>query len=848
MFWIFTLLAFLTSLAGGVAFVTMVDAPTFLDPLSERLRGLDQSGPITIASLAVPVILILLAYVWSFRSRRRRRRPIIALYLLGLSLFWLVAALVATTVGADAFFTPGPLAIAGGAWLVLAAAPRLVEMIIGRFTMGIGEALLKKKKWDSASSMLGLARQFLPGDDRLGRDQGLALFELGDAEPALDLMTEVYQRGDRDPRLVRALADSVFELPESLAGPVLADALKLDPANAKFGRKLVDLHLRQKRPAEALPVLEQFYDAHGIEDVSLLARLNAEQGNVDRALELMRQAVELEGPPFNRSLADLQVLAMQAPHNGNVLLALAELSERAGNRDEAASWFRELLDVDDRNTDARRRLIRLYRALGRLDQSLPHYRELLRQAPESREVALEYGQILEDRHDFEKAITLFEEFAARCPDDHRFDHQLAICLFGLERLDEASAALERARPKAPESDRGRIQSLSARIQAARIDQELTTWREQARQPGAPLELRLSYIDRLIQFQQAEQATRELDMLIEQMPDGRAEVIRFLEERVRQGGSQFVLLNMLADLYLQDRDFDRSHDLHATMARQSMHPDEILADGCKKILRQQPEHLPSLRSQSELFVKSGHYREAARVLGKILDLSPPAREDLLPMLFEVYYQLGDPDHAIPFGEELLNRDSQNLNLYLRMRELMTRRDDHWGAIRITKRALEVAPGNRQLREMLEESETHLREQRIATLREQLKNEPDQALLLHELADLYVQFDRLNDAITAFQRAAQNAAGNLRNLCLIKLAHCLTRKQMFDLADETIGETDLSEKNTEYLDEIKSYLYEVARLFEMDEQFVRALQIYKRVFRLDAGYRDVVSRIEVLSHLR
>jgi tetratricopeptide (TPR) repeat protein len=227
--------------------------------------------------------------------------------------------------------------------------------------------------------------------------------------------------------------------------------------------------------------------------------------------------------------------------------------------------------------------------------------------------------------------------------------------------------------------------------------------------------------------------------------------------------------------------------------------------------------------------------------------PPARDDLIPMLFEVYYQMGDADRAIPYGEELLQRDVQNLNLYLRLRELFVKREDHKGAIRILQHALEIAPDNRQITEMLEESQRRLRESRLEFLQEQLAASPDQPALLHEVADVHVEFGRINDAITAYQRAAQHAEGNLRSLCIIKLAHSLAAKQMFDLADETLRELDVREKDPEYLEDIKHYLYDVGTRFELDEQFDRALAIYKKLFKIDAGYMDIVGKIELLSHL-
>jgi len=844
-FALLTILGFLLSLVGGGLIVAQIDPPEFMRIVSTPLRNFDK--PIVVLGVAtvLPALLIVAAYMASFRSRAPRR-PVVGLYLLSFSIFWLALAYGTTSMGSETFFTPIPLAISGVGLLVLSTSIRLIEILMGKVCMVFGNVLLKGQRWQAASNLLGVARLFLPGDEVVARNEGLALYEIGEAARALEILVGAYRRGERDARLIRTLADSVFQLDDAMACDVLADALRLEPNNAKFGRKLIELHLRQNRPVEALPVLEKFCDLNDLEDVCLLGRLNAEQGNVERALQLAGRAMELEGAPYKRTLADLQILAMQAPNNPAVLAALADLNEKIKNRDEAVSWYLNLLEVQPENADARRRLIHLYRELNRLDQTLPHYRALLRQEPDLPDLALEYAQLLEDRQDFEKALKVFQDFAARHPEDYRFAYHSAVCLFGIGRLPEASEALERARASAPAAERPRVQSLLARIQAVQVENELALLREKAHGENARLEDRLDYIERLVTYGQAEQATRELDLVLEQQPTQKARVTRFVEDMLERGGQQFVLLNLLADVYLKDRDFDRCHELYEGMARQSLHPDEILADGCRQILRQQPNHLPSLKSQATLLVKGGHHRDAARVLGKILDLSPPARDDLVPMLFEVYYQLGDADRAIPYGEELLSRDPRNLNLHLRLRELFIKRDDHRGAIRIIKQALELAPDNRQLREMLQESELRLKESQLELLREQLEALPDQPALLHEMADLYLEFARLNDAITAYQKAAQNAEGNLRNLCLIKLAHCLASKQMFDLADETVRELDLREKDPEHLEEIKRHLYEVALLLEEHEQLERALQIHKKLFKIDAGYKDVVTRIEALSY--
>jgi len=862
-FVLLTFLALVFSLAGGALIIVQIDPPHFLISPGERLGILDQHLLVLAGATIVPSLLIVWAYVSSFRRpprRAARGRPVIGLYVIGFSAVWVAMAWSITALmPTEEFLTMPTLAIAAGLLVVLPFTIRTVEVLTGAACGNVGSALLRiapRRGLGLAARFLGVARLFLPTRGEVVREYGLALYGKGRSDRAGAVLAEAYQAGDRDPQLVQALGELATGLDGELACRVLTNILETDPTNARAGRRLVELHVRLQRPAQALSVLERFYNSDNLEDVCLLGRLNAEQGNVERALELAKRAVELEGPPYRRTLADLQVLAMQAPDNPAILLTLADLNERIKDRDEAVSWYLSLLEKEPENSGARRRLIRLYRELARLDQAMLHYRALLRYETESAsavETALEYGQVLLDRQDFDKALKVFQEFVARYPQEWRLSYHCAQALFSMGRLAEAAEVVERARTECASAEpaehpgRSQIQILASRIQAAIITQELTALREQAHGEGASIDDRLAYVERLVACQRSEGAARELDLMLEQMPANKGRIVRFLEQIVERGEQRFVLLNFLADICLRDRNFDRCYQLYATMARQSLHPDEVLADGCRQIVRANPDHLPSLTTQATLFTKGGHWGEAAAVLGRILQLSPSVRDDLVPTLFDVYYHLGDCEHAIPYGQELLARDSGNLSVYLRLRELFTKREDHNAAIAILKRALEVAPDNRQIKEMIEESEKLLRQQRLAALLKQLEASPKQPELLREAADLHLILGHINDAITAYQHATLHAEGNLRSLCQIKLAHCLAGKTMFDLADETVREIEIREKDPQYLDEIKHHLYEVARLFEQDEQWERTLQIYKKLFKIDAGYKDVVQKIEWLSYL-
>jgi tetratricopeptide (TPR) repeat protein len=117
------------------------------------------------------------------------------------------------------------------------------------------------------------------------------------------------------------------------------------------------------------------------------------------------------------------------------------------------------------------------------------------------------------------------------------------------------------------------------------------------------------------------------------------------------------------------------------------------------------------------------------------------------------------------------------------------------------------------------------------------------LHEELGDLFHDFGQLNEAIAEYQRSALN--DRERRIARAKLGYVLARKGMYLEADEALQEADLrSDLSAEAQSSLKALFYSSAQMMEEDGQDERALDLYRRIFRVDAAYRDVVSHIERL----
>src|SRR4051812_16739362 len=134
--------------------------------------------------------------------------------------------------------------------------------------------------------------------------------------------------------------------------------------------------------------LERRYaeNPHGL-TFAPLAEVHRKNGDVTRALELLRIGLELH-PNYipasivlgrcHQDMGDLSAAAEAFAHvlrlddeNVIALKSLADINERQDRLDDAERWLRRLVSVDHSNEEARQQLERIEAARERLDRSAP---------------------------------------------------------------------------------------------------------------------------------------------------------------------------------------------------------------------------------------------------------------------------------------------------------------------------------------------------------------------------------------------------------------------------------------------------------------------------------------------
>lgn len=129
-------------------------------------------------------------------------------------------------------------------------------------------------------------------------------------------------------------------------------------------------------------------------------------------------------------------------------------------------------------------------------------------------------------------------------------------------------------------------------------------------------------------------------------------------------------------------------------------------------------------------------------------------------------------------------------------------------------------------------------RFESLRDRVARYPNDLGLHFEYGMALFERKQWNDAIREFQIAQRNPAEHVRALFYLGL--CFKEKKQWDLAAEQIAAA-LAETPT-MSDARKEMMYELALVYEALGRHDKALELFKDIYQVDIGFKDVSQRIE------
>jgi Flp pilus assembly protein TadD len=236
--------------------------------------------------------------------------------------------------------------------------------------------------------------------DQARKSEIAELLQQGNVDQAESLARTALKDSPRDADLHNLLGVALDQRGQaSEAESEYRRALELDPKSAPVHVNLGVLLARTNRPSLAITALEEALSLapDNPQAVVNLGLLYSATGNFSRAIELLEQAVAKSGN--DRKSSDLPIL-----------LALT----------------------------------RDYFALHRTNDALPLANEIQQLAKDDARVLYTLGLQFAEAQEYEGAVTLFEKTNAIQPNRGEIQYNLGVALYNLNRLDEASRALQAA--------------------------------------------------------------------------------------------------------------------------------------------------------------------------------------------------------------------------------------------------------------------------------------------------------------------------------------------------------------------------------------------------------------------
>ncbi len=500
-----------------------------------------------------------------------------------------------------------------------------------------------------------------------------------------------------------------------------------------------------------------------VELLIFLGRVQRERlGQLDEAAASYRAALAIEPESLGalddlitilRQRGDQSALAAALRQRGAILTdvvdrraafaEVAQLCERAGDRDGAIAALREITDHDDSDRPGFDELARIYRASGmkaELIDVLGRASRLSTSAADEKALRVEIAQL---ETDGARAVAAWQSVLDLEPDD-------------LSALGALEAAYGRAGDWMAVSD----------LQTRRLALATSTWDKvaiHAEMARTAEDKRQSVDDAIASWYAVldvdkthQPAYAELDRLLSAA--GRShDLVELLEKKaellaaIGDGPGEIAALARAADVWEGQLD----------------NPDaagEIL----EKILRREPGSVAALTRLSKIYERSGDWDKCKATLEQALKLAPTGRDaaDLFFRLGEVA-RVGDSDAetAILHYQQALKHEATHAAAMTALEKLAReRRDPSLLADLLQRRVNTITvPAERValLVELAElERKANRNEAALTALARAAEDAPTDARVLGPLADLYFATNRLDEAAPIYDKLAEEAKSQRR----------------------------------------------------------------------------------------
>jgi tetratricopeptide (TPR) repeat protein len=803
---------------------------------------------------ACVVIAALLGYLTSFAGNRRKR-PIFPIMLAFFGVGAVAGVLARESLNLFEFIREEVPRVDTIFWLCVLGGGIVGAALIMAFEAAnrwawtsLAETLDAREMGSAAIIASQVSLLFAPGNVATLRSVALARFRKGSRGDVVATLQSFYDLGQRDADLIEALAKAARENGDSnkyLAH--LKELRGLFPDDAEIASILMEELLAQNHTREALGMMEMVGVEDDEESLERYAGLLLSEGHTDKAATVARRLGEKEGIPFRRSQKLLREVLNRAPENVAALNTLANHAERMALREQRLRWLERSFEVDPRQAEVRAALLHLYREAGDARRLEVLLADEVAANPREEALLLEFATVLHRNEKSEDALARLESLVNRAQPVPAAMLLQARIHYDAAAFDTARQILEKLiRLELDSRQREEAEQLLAKVEREVLSVETAQALEDAKANPDNADLQFRALRRVVEGGHTDKVLPLVDAVVSRSSDARDQVIAILQDAASKPGVPFPLLNLLADLLVARGRYDDALLVVRQMADRSMDTVGAMRDGAQKILRRSPHHLSTLRALGDVYLLHGRFTEMIHSYALYLAHGGEETEQIDLALAKAYLGLGDYDNAKRFVTQLLVLNPADVALLQQVIPLALEAGQAEEAADFLKKLEIAAPREPETKKLKERVNAGLGERRLAYLKKELEAGRGDAATLEQLGDIARDVGNFNDAITYFQRASRERDDEMRmKRCTAKLAQCYLKKRLDDLASETLRDLTISlEDEPEALASIMDILYEIGDLFLELKLYAKAERIFKQLCKIDAGYRDVLSKVESL----
>jgi pentatricopeptide repeat protein len=629
----------------------------------------------------------------------------------------------------------------------------------------------------------------------------------------------------------------------------LETLLRMNPTSKGLANRLLEDYLALDRSQDALRLLEEMQLKDSFTRLQLRQGLYLRLGNIDKAFEMIRKLAAYEDESHALSIQLDRELLELAPQRTDVCLHLADTLMDAHSKEErfeGARLLEEVVGREPRRADLRLRLIRYYMESDRAALTQPHLETLVREGTDDPTVYLNYAQLLQRQDRQEEAAGALETMTERLPEVWRGHVRLARIRLEQDRLEAAAKSLEAAEACADEEAAPLIEHLRNDIEQLRRKRKIDNMRENIKTNENEPDSRLQLIDELIRSDRIDEALKNSEALLHERPDCLPTLQEHLEAGIRRTSMNYRLCDYMADLYSKEARYDDLLRLYRLMSEKSMEPNNVMIQGCERVLSRAPGHVDARRELAFARRMNNDWPGVLDALAPLIQSDGGAPSPLAPedqaLWVEASYREGRLDEAARVGNAIAEELASESGFMLLMIDVLRGLKDHAGAYRIYEMATKAMPDDVRLRRLARRINYERKTDRLS----QLSARPGETLTPDEhfeKAELHREFGEQEQAIVHYQKAADK--DTLSKPALGNMAVVMCDRGMYDLAFETLEPIELTRELETANPELKAMFYQVALAMEKHKRFDKAVTFYKRIFRVDAAYSEVVDRLQRLS---